>query len=223
MCAQCKIAINSSDRWCFFVQSDFVFQAAGCLFNNSCLWIMDLMVIYCTLSNFLSRSKLLINSLIILLPQNEIDFFSVTKRNFLLFFFLTIFNHFTWDSSTSRKWASKTGGLILDDCWLGWFAHDNQLLVRLHHNARKLWEPNAYVNKALVKLYNGKIWDLCFFHVISQSQLIQDFITYIAFQNATSCKIGNFQYVCNVIRVTGFRSNGTRSVHFGIDISIISK
>lgn len=97
------------------------------------------------------------------------------KKKFLIVFFIQFLIIFTWDSSTSGKWASKTGCLVLDDCWLGWFAHDNQLLVRLHHNARKLWEPNAYVNKALAKWYNEKIWSFSCNFCWHKSQLIQRF------------------------------------------------
>lgn len=47
-------------------------------------------------------------------------------------------------SSEPRRFVLNNGGL-----WR--LAHDDQLLVRLHHNARELGEPHSYVDEALGK------------------------------------------------------------------------
>lgn len=53
------------------------------------------------------------------------------------------------------KWhlqaSSKSGGFVLNDGWLRWLTHDDQLLIRLHNDARKLWKPHSNMHETLWK------------------------------------------------------------------------
>lgn len=127
---------------------------------------------------------------------------------------------FTWNSCTSGKWSSEASSLVLDHCWLRWFTHNDQLLVRLHYNTRKLWEPNAHMNKALEYHTN-----LVYVSLRGRNTNNQQWtsITYIPFKNAASWEIGNFKCISYIVWFVWIGPNWTGSICIWMHSSVIGK